>query len=82
MTCFALLAAGWIWTGLFLASGMDARYAVQWWVEGAAFCSLLFAPVALVLGIAGLRFDARKRMAGLAVVASLASLGLVLWIRP
>lgn len=67
---FLLLAAGWAAVGLFVASGMHGLYPAAWWVRAAVFCSDLFGPVAGVLAVGGLLFDARKALAWIALLLS------------
>lgn len=75
-----LLAAGWIWTGVFWASGLHLRYAASWWVQGIVFCCFLFSPVALLLGVGGMIWEERKGRGWLAALLSLASAALIFWI--
>jgi hypothetical protein len=77
-----ILAMGWLWLGLLLASHFNLRYAAQWWVEGAEFVCYLCSPVALLLGVGGLIWEDEKQLSWWAIVLSVVSLALVLWIRP
>lgn len=79
---FALILAGWFWTGALMVSGMSTRYAGSWWVDGAAFCCYIFPPVALLYGVAGLRFDAHKLLAVAAIVASAISFAAIFFVHP
>lgn len=78
----ACLLVGWIWVGLFLASGMPARYPAAWWVKAAAFCCFVFSPIAVLLAAAGLKLDERKTIALVALVLSLLSAGVIFVISP
>lgn len=77
-----LLAMGWLWLGLLLASHFNLRYAAQWWVVGAAYVCYMFSPVALLLGMGGLIWEDEKQLSWWAIVLSVVTLALVLWIRP
>jgi hypothetical protein len=77
-----ILGVGWLWLALLLASHFNLRYGVQWWVKGAEYACYMFSPVAVLLGVGGLIWEDDKRLSWRAIVLSLVSLGLVLWIHP
>lgn len=77
-----ILGVGWLWMGTLLASHFNLRYAAQWWVQGAAYVCYMFSPVSLLLGIGGLIWEAEKSLSWWAIVLSVASLALVIWIHP
>jgi hypothetical protein len=82
MAGLVIVGVGWLWLALLLASHFNLRYAAQWWVEGAAYACYMFSPVALLLGAGALVWEDDKRMSWWAIVLSVVSLALVLWIRP
>jgi hypothetical protein len=77
-----ILAMGWLWTGMLLASHFNLRYAAQWWAGGAAYLCCMFSPAALLPGLGGLIWEDEKRMSCRATVLSVVSLAMVLRIRP
>lgn len=77
-----ILGVGWLWLGLLRAAHFNLRCASQWWVAGAAYACYMFSPMALLLGIGGLIWEAGKRLSWWSIVLSVVSLALVLWIHP
>lgn len=75
---FALLIAGWIWTGLFVAFGFSRHAPVNSGADTGSLVCLWFAPLAILGSVAGIFFDRRKRPSFLALCVSIASSLLVL----
>ena len=77
-----ILALGWLWLGLLLASHFNLRYGSQWWVQGAEYVCYIFSPLALLLALGGLIWEDIKRLSGWAILLSVVSIAMVFWLRP
>lgn len=73
---FACLIAGWMLLLIFVRSGMN-NHRETWLVSTGAIFSIWFAPLAMLLAIAGLVFDAGRKVALLALSLGLLSTLLV-----
>jgi hypothetical protein len=73
---FACLLAGWTLLWMFVGSGMNSLHG-SWLVNAGALSSICFAPFAVLLAIAGLLFDTRRKVALLALSLGLLSTLLV-----
>jgi cytochrome bd-type quinol oxidase subunit 2 len=75
MSSIALIA-GWVLFWAFISSGMK-YHAENSWIRVVTMAILLFAPVAAVLAIAGLVFDAKKKVSLVSLLISLLSVLLI-----
>jgi hypothetical protein len=73
---FTCLIAGWILLMIFIGSGVNSADET-WLVSTGAIFSIYFAPLAVLLAIAGLIFDVERKLALVALSLSLLSTLLV-----
>jgi hypothetical protein len=73
---FACLMGGWLLLLIFIRSGMNSGHET-WLVSTGAIFSIWFAPLAVLLAIAGLIFDVGRKVALIALSLSLLSTLLV-----
>jgi hypothetical protein len=73
---FACLMAGWLLLLIFIRSGMNSHHET-WLVSTGAIFSIWFAPLAMLLAVAGLIFDVGRKVALIALSLSLLSTLLV-----
>jgi len=69
LACISLLCliGAWLLLWVFIKSGANSHPG-SWWVQAGSFASILSAPLAALLAIAGLIFDRSKKLALIALV--------------